>query len=103
MDDVEEDEVDINSAVDMHMGCMAIRSIVAFVTILCRRFEQAMVAIENNGGRYSMVSVARLYVDHLLAEQRFEEAAQLCSRTFGSDTALWEEEVYKFVKIQQLR
>ena len=50
-----------------------------------------------------MVSVARLYVDHLLADQRYEEAAQLCSRAFGSDTPLWEEEVYKFVKIQQLR
>lgn len=62
-----------------------------------------MDTIKRFGGRYSLVSVARRYVDHLLAEQQYEEAAQLCSRTFGSDTALWEEEVYKFVKIQQLR
>lgn len=62
-----------------------------------------MDTIAKHGGRYSSVSVARLYVDHLLAEHKYEEAAQLCSRTFGSDTVLWEEEVYKFVKIQQLR
>lgn len=78
-------------------------TIITVAVIYYRRFEQAMQVIEKHGGRYSMVSVARLYVDHLLAEQRFEEAAQLCSRTFGSDTVLWEEEVYKFVKIQQLR
>lgn len=62
-----------------------------------------MQTIEKHGGKYSMVSVARLYVDHLLTEQRYEDAARLCSRAFGSDTTLWEEEVYKFVKIQQLR
>lgn len=62
-----------------------------------------MEAIEKNGGKYSRLSVARLYVDHLLGQQKYEEAAQLCSRAFGSDTVLWEEEVYKFVKIQQLR
>lgn len=59
--------------------------------------------IGQHGGRYSLLSVARIYVDNLLAEHRYEEAAQLCSRTFKNDTALWEEEVYKFVKIQQSR
>lgn len=73
------------------------------VPFLLRRFERAMETIKRHGGRYSIVSVARLYVDNLLAEQNYEAAAQLCSRTFGSDTGLWEEEVYKFVKIQQLR
>lgn len=62
-----------------------------------------MQVIASQGGRYSLVSVARLYLDHLLDENRYEEAAQLCRRVFGTDIKLWEEEIYKFVKIQQLR
>lgn len=62
-----------------------------------------MEMIATQGGRYSLISVARLYLDHLLAQNQYEEAAKLCSRAFGSDTILWEEEVYKFLKIQQLR
>lgn len=34
---------------------------------------------------------------------RYDEAAKLCLRAFGNDKLLWEEEVYKFVKSQQLR
>lgn len=35
--------------------------------------------------------------------EKFDEAAKLCQRTFADDKALWEEEVYKFVKVKQLR
>lgn len=45
----------------------------------------------------------RLYLDHLLSLKQYENAAKLCFRTFGKDKILWEEEVYKFVKVQQLR
>ncbi|XP_055681248.1 vacuolar protein sorting-associated protein 41 homolog [Lutzomyia longipalpis] len=67
------------------------------------RFEQAMEVISVHGGRYSLVSVARLYLDHLLTHGLYEDAAKLCLRAFGNDKLLWEEEVYKFVKVQQLR
>uniref|UniRef100_A0A182IX16 Uncharacterized protein n=1 Tax=Anopheles atroparvus TaxID=41427 RepID=A0A182IX16_ANOAO len=67
------------------------------------KFEQAMDVITKHGGKYSLITVARLYLDHLLSLQQFDEAARLCTRVFGNDKQLWEEEVYKFVKVKQLR
>lgn len=69
----------------------------------CRKFEQAMQVISDHGGKYSMISVARLYLDHLLERKQYDEAAKLCQQAFGNDEVLWEEEVFKFVKVQQLR
>lgn len=68
-----------------------------------RKYDEAMEVISAHGGRYSIVSVARLYLDHLLALGEFENAAKLCLRAFGNDKQLWEEEVYKFVRAKQLR
>ncbi|CAD7086533.1 unnamed protein product [Hermetia illucens] len=68
-----------------------------------RKFDQAIEVISAHGGKYSLVNVARLYIDHLIAQKQFDEAAKLCLRAFGSNKVLWEEEVYKFVKVQQLR
>ena len=59
--------------------------------------------VERHGGKFSIIQVARLYVDHLLSFNKFEEAARLCLRAFGNNKDLWEEEVYKFVKVKQLR
>ncbi|XP_055301199.1 vacuolar protein sorting-associated protein 41 homolog [Sitodiplosis mosellana] len=67
------------------------------------KFEQAMQVISEHGGKYSLVSVARLYLDHLLEQKKYDEAAKLCQQTFGNDKVLWEEEVFKFVKVQKLR
>uniref|UniRef100_A0A336LZS8 Fructose-1,6-bisphosphatase isozyme 2 n=1 Tax=Culicoides sonorensis TaxID=179676 RepID=A0A336LZS8_CULSO len=71
--------------------------------ITVRKFEEAMEVISQYGGKFSTNSVARLYLDHLLSIQKYEEAAKLCLRTFGNDKKLWEEEVFKFVKVKQLR
>lgn len=62
-----------------------------------------MQVISEHGGKYSLVSVARLYLDHLLGEKKYDEAAKLCQQAFGNDKVLWEEEVFKFVKVQKLR
>lgn len=70
---------------------------------LCRKFDEAMQVISEHGGKYSLVSVARLYLDHLLEQKNYDEAAKLCQTTFGNDKVLWEEEVFKFVKVQKLR
>lgn len=67
-----------------------------------RKFDKALMAIAEHGGRYSQLSVARLYIDHLLLADRFEQAAEVCRCWFGNDRELWEEEVYKFVKRKQL-
>lgn len=68
-----------------------------------RKFDEALAAISEHGGRYSQVSVARLYLNHLLDADQFEPAAIVCRRWFGTDRELWEEEVYKFVNRKQLR
>lgn len=73
------------------------------VPMHCRKFEQAMEVIAKHGGKYSLISVARLYLDHLLEDERYDDAAKLCLNAFGNDKVLWEEEVFKFVKVQQLR
>lgn len=62
-----------------------------------------MQVISEHGGKYSLVSVARLYLDHLLEQQKYDDAAELCQQAFGNDKVLWEEEVFKFVKVQKLR
>lgn len=77
--------------------------IFSFAFFFYRKFEQAMQVISEHGGKYSLVSVARLYLDHLLAQEKYDEAAKLCQEAFGNDHVLWEEEVFKFVKVQKLR
>lgn len=62
-----------------------------------------MELIGEKGGKFTKIEVARLYVDHLLADKKFEQAAQLCSMIFEDNKDLWEEEVYKFVKVKQLK
>ncbi|KMY91482.1 vacuolar protein sorting-associated protein 41 homolog isoform X6 [Drosophila simulans] len=67
------------------------------------KFEEAMELISANGGNVPVLSVAKLYVNHLLALKKYDDAAKLCLRMLGNDKVLWEEEVFKFVKCQQLR
>lgn len=58
---------------------------------------------EKGEKKFTLVQVARIYVDHLVQQKKFEEAAKLCLNVFGTNKDLWEEEVYKFVKVKQLR
>lgn len=62
-----------------------------------------MRVIAEHGGKYSLITVARLYLDHLLEDKLYDDAAKLCADVFKNDKVLWEEEVFKFVKVQQLR
>lgn len=66
-------------------------------------FEKALKVISEKKGKHTEVEVCRLYVDHLLGQEQYEEAAKLCSRVFENNKELWEEEVYKFVKVKKLR
>ncbi|ALC40404.1 lt [Drosophila busckii] len=66
------------------------------------KFEEAM-EIAEHGGNVPLLSIARLYINYLLTLKQYEDAAKLCLRVLGNDKALWEEEVFKFVKCQQLR
>lgn len=66
-------------------------------------FDKALNVITEKGGKYTKIEITRLYVDHLLSHEKYDEAAKLCLRVFENNKDLWEEEVYKFVKVKQLR
>ncbi|KAL5273462.1 VPS41 family protein [Megaselia abdita] len=69
-----------------------------------KKFEEAIDVISvYSSSKYSMISVARLNVDHLLRQGKYDEAAKLCLRALGNNKSLWEEEVYKFLQYKQLR
>ncbi|CAK9833550.1 Vacuolar protein sorting-associated protein 41 homolog [Anthophora retusa] len=71
------------------------------------KFEQALEAVTVNNGKdckkYTLVNVGRVYLDHLLASEKYDEAGKLCLKILGKDKQLWEEEVYKFARVHQLR
>ncbi|XP_018795192.1 PREDICTED: vacuolar protein sorting-associated protein 41 homolog [Bactrocera latifrons] len=68
-----------------------------------RKFEEAMEVISTHGGSWSLLSVAKLYINHLLTLNQFDDAAKLCLRVLGNKKSLWEEEVFKFFERHQLR
>ncbi|XP_076655812.1 vacuolar protein sorting-associated protein light [Halictus rubicundus] len=72
-----------------------------------KKFKQALEAVTINNGkeckRHTLVNIGRVYLDHLLACGRYDEAGKLCVKFLGKDKKLWEEEVYKFARVHQLR
>ncbi|XP_076241786.1 vacuolar protein sorting-associated protein light [Calliopsis andreniformis] len=71
------------------------------------KFEQALEAVTIDNGKdckkHTLVNVGRVYLDHLLACGKYNEAGKLCLKILGKDKKLWEEEVYKFARVHQLR
>ncbi|XP_059477900.1 vacuolar protein sorting-associated protein 41 homolog [Neocloeon triangulifer] len=71
------------------------------------RYEAAMEEVANADKkelrRHTLIDVGHSYIEHLLAKGRYTEAAQLCVKILGQDQKLWEEEVFKFARHQQLR
>lgn len=61
------------------------------------KFEQALEAITTNNGkdckRHTVLDVGRIYLDHLLACEKYDEAGKLCLKVLGRNKKLWEEEV----------
>lgn len=52
---------------------------------------------------YTVLSVGRIYLDHLMANGQYQDAAKLCTQILGSDKVLWEEAVVRFNRVRQLR
>lgn len=70
------------------------------------RFEKALTVLEEVGGKttkHSVMTVGVQYLDHMLSEQLFEEAAKLCARICKNDKLLWETQILKFDAVNQLR
>lgn len=61
------------------------------------KFEQALEAVtvnnEKDCKKYTLVNVGRVYLDHLLDCEKYNEAGKLCLKILGKDKKLWEEEV----------
>ncbi|CAG0885065.1 unnamed protein product [Darwinula stevensoni] len=70
------------------------------------KFEEAMAEVERNEKalkHHTPVAIGRSYLDHMLRNGHFEQAAALCPKVLGKDQRLWEEEVYKFAHLKQLK
>lgn len=50
-----------------------------------------------------LIFLFRLYIDDLLSQKRYDDAAKVCLRVSGNDKHLWEKHIVKFFKHQQLR
>lgn len=71
-----------------------------------RRFEKAIAVLEEVGGKtskHSVMTVGVQYLDHLLSEHLYQEAAILCARIFKNDKVLLENQILKFAGVKQLR
>ncbi len=53
--------------------------------------------------RHNYQDIGRQYLAYLLEDREYDEAARLCVKILGKNKVLWEEEVYKFAQIQQLK
>ncbi|KAJ3146963.1 Vacuolar protein sorting-associated protein 41 [Geranomyces michiganensis] len=74
-----------------------------------KRYEEALNAaesgqssMEGNVHVSSIVEIGQKYMETLLSEGRYEEAAATCLKILRADQGLWEEWVAKFAKLQQL-
>lgn len=53
--------------------------------------------------RNSQISVGKKFLDHLLFMEEYSEAGKLTAKLFGNDKKLWQEEIFKFAQVHQLR
>jgi len=53
--------------------------------------------------KYSYLGVGRAYLDFLLKSEQYIEAGVLCTKILGRDKKLWQEEIFKFAQLKQLK
>lgn len=72
-----------------------------------KKFEEALDILMENDGRnrcqFSLHTVGVHYLDHLLSNQRYDQAGKLCLKVFQNKANLWEDQIYKFAAVHQLR
>ncbi|XP_077978241.1 vacuolar protein sorting-associated protein 41 homolog [Glandiceps talaboti] len=70
------------------------------------KFQEALVVAEANSRllkRHDLLEIGKAYLTYLLDEGKYEDAARQCVKVLGKNRELWENEVFKFAKIQQLK
>eukprot|EP00094_Tigriopus_californicus_P000945 TCALIF_00915-PA protein Name:"Similar to VPS41 Vacuolar protein sorting-associated protein 41 homolog (Homo sapiens)" AED:0.03 eAED:0.03 QI:173/0.5/0.66/1/1/1/3/0/890 len=70
------------------------------------KFQEALTCAEKHERylrRHSVLDVGRICLDQLLLAGDFDQAGSLCVRLFGRDRELWQNEVYKFTQLNNMR
>ncbi|XP_056634578.1 vacuolar protein sorting-associated protein 41 homolog isoform X1 [Diorhabda sublineata] len=71
------------------------------------KFDEALNIIMQNTTRniqrHTVQSVGIDYLDHLLNSGMYDAAGQLGLKIFGKSPTLWEDQIYKFASVHQLR
>ncbi|XP_049517182.1 vacuolar protein sorting-associated protein 41 homolog isoform X2 [Dermacentor silvarum] len=67
---------------------------------LCSGSLVALTVLKNTD---NSAGVGRQYLEQLIERQEFERAAEMCPTVFGADARFWEEQVYRFARLRQLR
>ncbi|PAV21458.1 vacuolar assembling VPS41 [Pyrrhoderma noxium] len=69
-----------------------------------KQFEEALEQIEllpDEG--INAKEIGQRYIDHLINEEDFKKAAQLCPKVFGQDAHLWEDMIFAYAQRNQLQ
>jgi len=70
------------------------------------KYAEAMEIVNSKNivlKRNSRISVGKKFLDHLLFMEKYVEAGKLTAELFGNDKKLWQEEIFKFAQVHQLR
>uniref|UniRef100_H2M7Z1 Vacuolar protein sorting-associated protein 41 homolog n=1 Tax=Oryzias latipes TaxID=8090 RepID=H2M7Z1_ORYLA len=70
------------------------------------KYEEALMAAEisfKNIKRHDVQKIGMAFLTHLLKKGEYEVAARKCQKVLGKNMELWENEVYRFKEIGQLK
>uniref|UniRef100_A0A8C6V0T5 VPS41 subunit of HOPS complex n=1 Tax=Neogobius melanostomus TaxID=47308 RepID=A0A8C6V0T5_9GOBI len=71
-----------------------------------KKYEEALMAAEisfKNIKRHDIKKIGMSYINHLVKTGDYEGAARKCQKVLGKNMELWENEVYRFKTIGQLK
>ncbi|CAM8892626.1 unnamed protein product [Rhodiola kirilowii] len=67
------------------------------------RHEKALAAVETGSGKSELLNeVGSRYLDHLIVERRYAEAASMCPKLLRGSASAWERWVFHFAHLRQL-
>ncbi|TMS08967.1 Vacuolar protein sorting-associated protein 41-like protein [Larimichthys crocea] len=71
-----------------------------------KKYEEALMAAEisfKNIKRHDVQKIGMEYINHLVEKGDYDSAARKCQKVLGKNMELWENEVYRFKTIGQLK
>ncbi|KAI4885937.1 hypothetical protein NFI96_011058 [Prochilodus magdalenae] len=71
-----------------------------------KKYEEALMAAEisfKNIKRHDVQKIGMAYINHLVEKGDYDAAARKCQKVLGKNMELWENEVYRFKTIGQLK